>query len=341
MDVLRLDRPIKPVASTVLIWGFKLIPQQLPHEWSGEALRNKAQLYLETMLSFPRGDWKFALWSALSLELLARAALSNISPALLADGKAHWHHLLYSLGNQPNATNYRPRAVYISEVFIRLQELIPDFTVELVGFCREHVHKRNEELHSGASPFEGVSESSWLPTYYRACQVLLNSMNQGLESFLGTDEATVASAMIEAAQDESAKSVRQAIRAHKLVWEDVDVEEKERLIIQSSTWATRQTGHRVSCPACECIAILSGTPISAPVPEIMEEEITETQEYLPTRFECLACGLKISGLSRLSSAGLGDTFNAKFTYDPGEYFGTPDYYPEDYYRDYEPDYNEP
>ena len=52
--------------------------------------------------------------------------------------------------------------------------------------------KRNEELHSGATPFEGLSEASWLPTYYRASAVLLDSMNDDLERFLGTDEANVA-----------------------------------------------------------------------------------------------------------------------------------------------------
>ena len=313
-----------------------MIPQQVPHEWSAAALLNKAQLYAETMLSFPHDDWRFPLWSALSLELLARAALASFSPTLLADAKASWNNLLFSLGTQPNATNFSPKSIDIREVFSRLQDLIQDFTRELEGFCVGHMSKRNEELHSGSTPLVGLSETSWLPTYYRACEILLDSMHEDLERFLGTDEANVAKAMIAAAQDESAKSVRQAINAHRIVWENNDDAEKANLILQSSAWATRQIGHRVSCPACECASILIGSPISAPIKSIADEEITETQEYLPTRFECVACGLKISGLSRLSATGLGDTFNATFTY------GVLDYsVPEDYYLDYEPDFNEP
>ena len=161
-------------------------------------------------------------------------------------------------------------------------------------------------------------------------------MKVDLGWFLGNAESTVADAMIAAAEDMSAKSVKQAINAHKIVWNNNSSEDKESFTLQSLTWATRQDGHRVSCPACECDALLSGSPIASPSRTITEDEVTETQEYLPSRFECVACGLKITGLSRLSAAGLGNTFNATFTYGIDELFA-----PEDYYRDYEPDFNEP
>ena len=140
---------------------------------------------------------------------------------------------------------------------------------------------------------------------------------------------------MEASKDESAKSVKQAIGAHKLVW-DTKSDDKENLALQSSTWATRQTGHRVSCPACNCVAILSGSPWAVPSKTIADDEITETQEYLPSKFECVACGLKILGLSRLTAAGLGDPFTATLSYDANDY-----YFSEDYYEGYEPDFNEP
>ena len=276
------------------------------------------------------------LWSTLSLELLARAALSNFSPTLVADSKTNWNNLLYSLGIQPKVTNFIPRAIDMSEVFGRLQELVQDFTPELETFCKRHMSKRNEELHSGATPFVGPSVTSWLPTYYRACAVLLGSMEDSLDRFLGSTEADVAEAMITADRDESAKSIKGAVHAHKVVWDNNSAEEKELLALQSSTWATRQTGHRVPCPACNCDAILSGSAIAPPIKTITEDEITETQQYLPARFECVACSLKISGLSQLSAAGLGDTYNATFTYDANDYYAS-----EDDYRDYEPDFNEP
>ena len=313
-----------------------MIPQDAPHHWSAEALLNKAQSYAEVTLSFPRDDWKFALWSTLSLELLARAALCTISPTLMANAKSDWTHLLYALDIQPKTAKFVPSAIDISEVFHRLQELIPDFTPELESFCKRHMSMRNEELHSGATPFVGARVASWIPDYYRACAVLLKSMEDSLDRFLGSAEAEVAEAMITAATDKSAKSIRKAVNAHKLVWDNNSAAEQEDLALKSSTWAIRQTGHRVSCPACNCDAILSGSAIAAPLKRITEDEITETQEYLPSRFGCVACNLKISGLSQLSAAGLGDTYNATFTYDANEYYAS-----DDDYRDYEPDFNEP
>ena len=176
---------------------------------------------------------------------------------------------------------------------------------------------------------------SWLPTYYQACAVLLESMNDSLERFLGETAAGVADAMIAASLDESAKFVKQDIDAHKLAWEN-STEDKELRALQSSTWATRQSGHRVSCPSCSCAAILAGEPIAPSLRSVSEYEITETLEYLPSRFECVACGLRISGLSHLSAAGLGDTYNATFVYSGNDYFAS-----DDDYGGYEPDFNEP
>ncbi len=68
---------------------------------------------------------------------------------------------------------------------------------------------------------------------------------------------------------------------------------------------------------------------------IKDDQITETQQYLPSKFECIACGLKISGLSQLSVANLGDAYKATFTFDAAEYFTSQD---EDV--EYEPDFNE-
>lgn len=310
-------------------------PSQIPHAWSPNALVLKAQSYAEEMFKHTRDDWKFMFWSTLTLELLARAALAKISPALLADQR-DWNNLLYSLGIPPRVNKFLPRSINSSTVFSRLKELISDFTPELEGFCVAHMSNRNEELHSGLAPFIGVSSSSWLPTYYRACKVLLGSMGWNLPKFIGKEEAKIAEQLIAAASDESAKAVSKSIKFHNAVWKAKDSAEQKKFERQASAWATRHTGHRVQCPSCGCDAILAGSAISAPIKSIKEHEITETQQYLPTKFECIACGLKISGLSELNAAGLGDAYKATLTYDATDYYA-----PEDPHPEYEPDFNEP
>jgi hypothetical protein len=105
---------------------------------------------------------------------------------------------------------------------------------------------------------------------------------------------------------------------------------------QASIWAIKQTGHRVKCPACDCDALLSGAPIDAPIRTIDGDEITEVQQKLPSRFECIACGLKISGLPQLAACGLGDAYKTTSIYDAAEYYA-----PDDDYSGFEPDNNEP
>ncbi len=55
--------------------------------------------------------------------------------------------------------------------------------------------------------------------------------------------------------------------------------------------------------------------------EVGEDVIVQKQTMLPSVFECIACGLKISGLSKLSACGRGDAFTATSRASPAEFFG--------------------
>lgn len=308
--------------------------QQL-HAWSKEALLAKAQRFAEEMLKHPRDDWRFALWSTLSLELLGRAALAKVNPALLAEVK-DWNNLYYSLGFSPTANKFVPKSIDVTTVFNRLREILPAFTTELEGFAVLHMSRRNEELHAGSIPFDSLKTTAWLPAYYQTCKVLVESIGETLELLLGTDEAELAATMIEASRDESAKAVMKSVAAHKTVWESKPQPEREKLSRQASTWATRHEGHQVICPSCGNDALVTGTAIAAPLRHLDGDLMVETQQYLPSKFECVACQLKISGLSQLSACDLGNTYKATFTYDLAEYYAQ-----NDDYAGYEDDNNEP
>jgi hypothetical protein len=314
-----------------------IVPGEIPQEWSADALYAKAQRYVERMLSGTNDDWEHALWSSFALEQLARAALSNISPALLAESsEKSWQHLFHSLGFTPTEPKFSPRSIAITEVLKRLREILPDFDNELEAFCVVHIGRRNAELHSGATPFDGVDGSGWHAKFYRSCIILLNSMGYELAEFVGKDEDAVAAKLISALKDETAKSVKGDVNAHQKVWNAKPEEERKTLSLSASAWAIKQTGHRVKCPACASDALINGEPAATPHKTIRDDEITETQEYLPTQFQCIACGLKISGLSRLSAIDLGARYKKTQVFDAGEYYA-----PADDYAGYEPDNNEP
>jgi hypothetical protein len=73
--------------------------------------------------------------------------------------------------------------------------------------------------------------------------------------------------------------------------------------------------------------MVAGEPVSAPTKRFNVDEITEiteTQEYLPDQFQCIACGLKITGLSRLNVVGLGDRYKKTQVYNAAEYYAPAD-----------------
>jgi hypothetical protein len=92
----------------------------------------------------------------------------------------------------------------------------------------------------------------------------------------------------------------------------------------------------VTCPACENPALVVGEAIGEPVRTLKDDEVTERQEHLPQILQCVACGLKITGLSKLLAVGLGDRYAKTQTYEASEYYAA-----EDPYEGYDDDNNEP
>ena len=133
---------------------------KISHPWSRNALLAKAHRYAQEMLSHSRDDWHFGLTSTFVLEFLARAALANVSPTLLADGK-DWNNVYFALGHTPTVSKFLPRSISTAGVLTRLRDVLPAFTTELEGFAAQHINRRNEELHTGSTPFDGLP-TTWL-----------------------------------------------------------------------------------------------------------------------------------------------------------------------------------
>lgn len=328
------------------------------HPWSQESLFCKAQLFFEQMESHNADDWQFGLWSALGLELLCRSALAHVSPVLLADNRGDWRNLAHALGRDPTTKKFTPVSVPTKVLVDRLSELVPTLSQEEAGFCLEHMSRRNSELHSGDLVFQSLGTSSWLPRFYSVCKVLLESMDREIADLFSDTET--AHTMIESLRDTAAQGVKQDIKAHQQVWSNKSSEEKEGAASQAEMWATKHKGHRVTCPSCQSIAILQGDRRGTVTTRIKEEDDTvmQRQTVVPSSFECIACGLRIAGLSKLSACGLGNSFSETSTYSIAEHFNLyteddlqiarvehlydldhydPDHYDPDHYG---PDYNE-
>jgi hypothetical protein len=293
--------------------------EKAQHEWSHGALFAKAQLYAQVMVDNADSDWQFGLWSSLTLEMLVRAAVAVKSPVLIADNQ-DWNNVLYGLGVQPKKPKFVPKSAVASDLVLRAEELVPDFTREYANFCISHLARRNAELHSGNMTFSNIGNSTWLPTFYSVCSVLLVALSEKMESLFGSEVAAQAAEDIAALRDETAKSVKGTINAHMIIWDQKTEEERAAATAQAATVSLRHYGHRVQCPACKSTALLQGKAASSPKRIVEDDGIHERQVMKPEAFACIACGLKISGYSKLLAAGLGDTFVWTAKYDALEYF---------------------
>lgn len=279
------------------------------HPWSKDALLAKSQRFFDEMLRHTRDEWQYALWSALALELLARAALAKVSPTLLADAK-DWNHIYFALEKNPKEPKYVPKSIGIADVFNRIGATVDGVTPDMVKFGALHMNRRNEDLHSGAVTLEPLSTSQWQPAYFELCKALASHLGKKLDTLIGEDEAAAAEKMIKAFRDDSAKAIQKSIAAHKNAWEKLSCKDREDFAAQAVVWATSYKGHRVKCPSCESNSLVTGEPITAAVRELDDDTVTEKQDILPTSFECVACKLKIDGFAHLNACGLGNVFTS-------------------------------
>jgi hypothetical protein len=291
--------------------------QSSPHPWSKESLFAKALLYVDAMQKADVDDWHYGFWSALSLELLARAALAHFSPTFLAEEK-NWRNISYALGNESMQKNFSPSSIGIGEVFKRLSELETSFNQDTVGFCLQHINRRNVELHTGDAAFLSIGTSQWLPKYYETCEILLKIIGKELSHYF--EDPITASQMIESLNDNAAKEIRVEISSYAQVWKNKNDVEKITSVGQAEIWSTKHAGHRIKCPACASAALLRGTPTGIVITKIHDNEVKQSQKMIPSTFECIACGLRISGFSKLRACDLGNSFTATSLITAAEYF---------------------
>ena len=307
------------------------------HPLSEEAFINKARLYVSQMNEQPADSWQQGLWAALSLELLARATLAHTSPTLLVPAQK-WENLLYALGKRD--TPVGPMSITTREVLQRLDALYPELRGDTLNAIRQIVHLRNSELHSGNVAFISEYGSQSLQSrFYFACAKLLESMGRQISDVFPNPQAIERA--VNSVQDAAVKSVLDDINLFKIKWSRKPNDQRERLVAKAADWAVRDAGHVVCCPSCNSRSLLKGDAITPPRTEIDNDthNIIVRQTMLPSSFECVACGLKIKGYSRLSACNLGSKFTKTTEQAASEYF---DLYTEEEAWEIanEPDYND-
>lgn len=295
-------------------------------DWSYDSLFAKAQVYMERAFLADRNSSLFPFWASLGLELIGRATLSKIHPALISDPR-DGHNILHAFGFGTGKET--PKTIGAKTIFLRLQIIVPEFTPIDDKFCQSFINMRNEELHSGTPIFEDYPTNTWLTKFYKVLKILLSFQGKTLEDFLGIQESQIAEQMITEYNEELIAKVNEKIKKYRDVHNDLERSECEKKQIDSSKLLSDYVlseklygnSKKVKCPSCNNDALLIGKFISQSEPKVNKDVITVSNNILPVELKCFACGLKISSNGELSVANYGGQFAIESDVDPVDYYG--------------------
>lgn len=289
--------------------------------WDRDSLFAKSRLYFERAFATEREDDSFGLWCSMGLELLARSAVANFSPALLAEPDRDHKYLLIAL--ELGSAKTARKSIATNQVLSLCKTLITDFTDEQHKLSSALTGRRNEELHSGTAAFAEYSTQQWIAGFYKCCKILAESQNESLTSLYGDDEAKSAETIITEVEGKVTEKILSLIAAHKKVFDGKDGDEQEKLREESAKQGevlSHKQHHRVDCPSCQCVATVQGDTYGQEQIENKEDEIIVRQSVIPTKFSCPACELKLNGYGELVSANVADHFTHRVHYTPEEYY---------------------
>jgi hypothetical protein len=279
------------------------------NSWDSSGLWAKAKHFTDLASEHGHSSADFALFSALGLECLARAALTKVHPALNADPREDVN-LLYGFGFNVTA---KPRALPAHSVYLRLEKIIEEFQKSHRELCEFLSLQRNAHLHSADLPFENLSPSKWLPRYYDTVAVLNTYLGKSLKDFVGIEAASAALELVKSLNEEIMKSVKDKISAHQKVWHAKSEADQKALsqTAESATAIYLGWGNVVRpCPVCGSNGTLSGTEIKEFPEKYEDEELTVDVQFIASGFKCVACGFQLKGAEEIAHSSLDTHFIA-------------------------------
>lgn len=290
-------------------------------DWEYDLLWQKAKLFAQRAHESGQEGPLFPLWSALCLELLGRATIAHVHPALLAD-PAEGENIMYAFNY---STEKSPKSIPTITVFRRCMKVAETFTNSDFDFCMNLMERRNRELHTGAAAFENFGTEFWLYDFYRVCKILLGAQKKDLTDLLSDDDAEIAKKMIAVEASKVEKGVKEIIRLAKDDFYRRTKEEHQRLRDQAVAQNLAAMSRKlfcveVKCPACGTGSLLSGEKTRAREPYLENDTVIREVSILPVMLECYACGLKLDGYEKVRTAGFGGLKIVREEHEPSSYF---------------------
>lgn len=292
-------------------------------EWDSNLLYDKARLFAQRAHDEPLESSLFAFWMSVSLEILARAALAQIHPVLLADPREQ-DNIHFAFGINPKGL---PKSIPAKALFARCSVFVDGFTDKMSGHCLIVADRRNTELHSGVAAFENLDNWKWLPATYEVMEILLKHLGRDFADFLA-DHEDVAVEALKDRREGIKNDVQTKLTAARKLYSDMAAEERARVntaaLEATAAWLKGNSLRRkISCPACEQDAVIGGETVGRSPVRIDEEENSISREVrvMPNKIHCAHCKLTLASFQELREAERGNIYTVAVTEDPIEFFG--------------------
>ncbi len=289
--------------------------------WDKNSLLSKSKIFFEKAFQEDKEQIFFGLNCAMGLEVLSRAAIAKISPALLAEPDKDHQHLLHALNL--GSAKIQKKSISTAQVLVLCKTLIPEFTEENHKTAVALINRRNEEVHTGKAAFIEYKTHQWIEGFYRCCKILAEFLGESLETIFDEEEAKAAILIITETETKVIEKTKSLIAAHLKVFEAKGEDEINLLKAEAEKQGeilSHSKHHKVKCPACSCVATVQGDVYGKDHVEHNGDEIILRQNVLPTKFSCIACSLKLNGYGQLTTAGVGDHFTHRSHYTPEEFY---------------------
>lgn len=287
-----------------------------------EALYAKSQVYIRRGFRAQADEdtEEYQLWASLALELLGKAALAKVHPALVADPN-HYQSLFAACGRQLSP---EIKTIAAHTLFERLSHIDKAFDSRHKKICEQMALRRNAELHSGESPFSGMSPEAWEREFWGAVEVVLKMQAESLESWLGAEDSKTPAQILEQAEEAMQWAVKHRIERCKEDFTKKYQDPKQRAKILEDTkrfryWEWPQFMNmagggidQADCPACTATGMRSGSLWNEEVSDDQDPEDPGTEwvdlTYVTEEFLCPTCGLRLFGTKEIKAGGLSEEY---------------------------------
>ncbi len=301
------------------------------HDLSDRLVRSSSEFAGSALEAMSEGKHSvFLLHAATALEHLAKAVLASSHPSLIAvASKDNFDSLLLLAGDVHHARpTARIRTIGAQEALSRAGRFAPECAL-LLDELQLLVWVRDGIAHLADASAATVDET--LVPYLKASEALRGTLGLERTVYWGGFNDLVDSAL-----REHVKQARLRVDAALAVargefdrrFAEVDEATKQAVIsaIEASYSPDPYEQQLVKCPACETLALVSGT---------LQEEFDEdwdhregvllgvhlsSVEFTPNGLLCRACHLDLTGREQMNAAGIGEPWSLEDV-DEHDYFG--------------------